>query len=35
VDGYFREGFQNVRVCSTIKQTALPYALTLVRLTAI
>ncbi|GBF91007.1 hypothetical protein Rsub_03862 [Raphidocelis subcapitata] len=29
VDGYFREGFQNVRVCSTIKQTALPYALTL------
>jgi predicted membrane chloride channel (bestrophin family) len=32
VDESLREGFQNVRTCSTIKQTALPYGLTLVGL---
>jgi len=31
VDAHMREGWQCVRSCSTIKQTALPYALTLVR----
>lgn len=30
VDAHIREGWQCVRTCSTIKQTALPYALTLV-----
>ena len=31
VDAHIREGWRCVRACSTIKQTALPYALTLVR----
>ena len=34
VDAHIREGWQCVRTCSTIKQTALPYALTLVRVCA-